>query len=779
MQVTRRGFLHGSALATTVAATGTFTLGAHPQTDESGSERGSRVPEETALEALLARMTLDEKLGQLTQSRGRVSETDSSLPEGAEEAIRNGQLGSFLGLYGAQETRRLQQIAVEESRLGIPLLFADDVIHGFRTIFPVPLAEAASFDADEVENAARVAATEAAAHGLHWTFAPMVDIARDPRWGRIVEGSGEDPYLGSILAAARVRGFQGHDLAADDTLLATVKHFVAYGAVEGGRDYNTVDISRRTLYEIYLPPFRAAVEAGAQAVMVAFNELAGIPMHANKELIRGVLRGEWGFDGLVISDYTGVRELITHGVAATPEAAAMLAIRAGIDIDMVSGVYRHDLREAVRAKRLTESFINEATRHVLRAKYRLGLFERPYHYSDAGRQRARTLTRKHRNAARQMARKSLVLLKNEGRLLPLPLQGHTIAVIGPLADDPRAMLGSWSAAGLPEDVVTPLEGIRAAVAPGTRILHARGVPLEGTDLRGISEAEGTAREADIVLLFVGERHDMTGEARSRSSLDLPGSQEALARALKATGKPLAVVLLTGRPLSIDWLAQNVPSILLAWFPGVEAGHAIADVLFGAYNPAGRVPLTFPRTVGQIPIYYAHKNTGRPDLRDSTDDTPVDQNTSKYLDISSTPLYPFGYGLSYTTFAYEDLKLSAPRISATGRLNVRFAVINTGEMAGDEVVQLYLHDLVASVSRPVKQLRRFQRIHLAPHERRELTFELGPDDLSYYGPDLRPIVEPGTFTVSIGGSSSSLIEASFEVEAARNETPSVRARDSSL
>jgi beta-glucosidase len=760
---TRRDFLHGAACAISAALASWFAAGAHAATGGSSREQGGGPRENEVIEALLSRMTLAEKLGQMTQSRGRVSITDPHLPEGSEDQIRAGHIGSFLGIFGAVDTRRLQRIAVEESRLRIPLLFADDVIHGFRTIFPVPLAEAATFDVDAVENAARIAAVEATAHGLHWTFAPMVDVARDPRWGRIVEGSGEDSYLGSVLAAARVRGFQGRDLSADDTMLATAKHFAAYGAAEGGRDYNIAEVSQRTLRETYLPPFHAAVRAGVQAVMAAFNEVAGVPMHANQELIEGVLRSEWGFEGIVISDYTGVRELLAQGVAANPQAAGVLALRAGIDVDMVSGIYLHDVPEVVHAGRLPESAVDRAVLRLLRAKYRLGLFDDPYRYCDAGRERARTLTPEHRKAARDMARKSLVLLKNDGNTLPLSKHLHTIAVIGPLADDRRAMLGSWIAAGRAEDVVTPLEGIRAAVASGTRVLYAKGASVEGADSSGFADAERVAREADAVVLFVGEHHDMSGEARSRSSLDLPGVQEGLARTLKATGKPLVVVLFTGRPLSIAWLAQNVPSILLAWFPGVEAGHALADILFGADSPAGRLPVTFPRTVGQVPIYYNHKNTGRPPDWDDTRARPKDdKNTSRYVDVPPTPLYPFGHGLGYTTFSYQHLQLSADHISLGGTLEVQVEVTNTGNRAGDEVVQLYLHETVASITRPVKQLRGFRRIHLAPGERRKLTFELGPEDLAFYGLDLRPVVEPGSFTVMVGGSSTSLIEATFDV-----------------
>ena len=762
---TRRAFLYRAAWASTATLASWLTPRARAAARGSAATRDAHRSETEVVEALLARMTLEEKLGQLTQPRGLVSVTDSRSPEGTEEQIRAGLIGSLLGIRGAAATKRLQRIAVEESRLGIPLLFADDVIHGFRTIFPVPLAEAASFDVAAVESCARVAAVEATAHGVHWTFAPMVDIARDPRWGRIVEGSGEDPYLGSLLAAARVRGLQGNDLGADDTLLATAKHFVAYGAAEGGRDYNTAEVSERTLREIYLPPFHAAVKAGVQAVMAAFDEIAGVPMHANRELIWGVLRTEFGFDGIVISDYTGVRELIAHGVAADPQAAGVLALRAGIDIDMVSGIYLHDLPAAVRGGQVSQPDIDDAVRRVLRAKYRVGLFNDPYRYSDPTREQTRTLTPQHRKVARDMARRSLVLLKNDGNVLPLSKQLRTIAVIGPLADDQRSMLGSWNAAGRAEDVVTPLAGVRAAVAAGTRVLYAKGTSVAGTDSSGFAEAESLVREADAVLLCIGEQSDMSGEARSRSSLDIPGMQQALAKTLLASGKPLAVVLFAGRALSIPWLAEQAPSILLAWFPGVEAGHALADVIFGEESPAGRLPVTFPRSVGQVPIYYNHKNTGRPpDPDDNQDRQKPDKNTSRYFDLPPTPLYPFGHGLSYTTFHYADLRLSAQQLRPGGRLQVQVDVTNTGSRASDEVVQLYVHENAASVTPPVKQLRRLQRIHLRPAERRTVAFDLASDDLAFYGLELRPTVEPGKFTVLVGGSSVSLIEVTFELVA---------------
>ncbi|MDE2111819.1 MAG: beta-glucosidase BglX [Alphaproteobacteria bacterium] len=715
--------------------------------------------EEAIIDALLPRMTLEEKLGQLTQVLGSMSEAGPSVPPGSEERIRAGLIGSFLSICGADYTRGLQKIAAEQSRLGIPLLFAFDVIHGLRTIFPVPLGEAASFDPAVARQTARAGAIEATAHGIHWTFAPMVDIARDPRWGRIVEGAGEDPYLGSCFAGARVGGFQGESLAAIDTLLATVKHFAAYGAAEGGRDYNTVDISQRTLHEIYLPPFRAALEAGAQSVMAAFNEIAGVPMHANQALIEGLLRRGWGFDGIVVSDYAGIPELMAHGVAGDRETAGILAFQAGIDVDMDGGVYVNDLPAAFRGNKFDEVALDDAVRRVLRTKVRLGLFADPYRYCNAARERSYTLMPQHRALARDAARKSFVLLKNDKQVLPFAKDIGTLAVIGPLADDHRAMLGSWIGAGQASDVITPLEAIRSRIGSGIRLTYANGVTIDGADDDGFAEAERIAREADAVLLFLGEDGDMTGEARSRSSLGLPGKQDALARTIQAIAidKPLAVLLFAGRPLAIDWLAENVPAILLAWFPGVEAGPAIADVIFGDFSPAGRLPVTFPRAVGQVPLYYDHKPTGRPPQLDVT-------NTSKYIDVPWTPLFSFGHGLSYTTFAYGKLRLSSSKIRVGDRLRAEVTVANTGDRDGDEVVQLYLRDEVASVTRPVLQLCGFQRIHLKAGERRRVTFEIGPQDMSFYGHDLQPTLEPGMFTISVGGDSTDLIQAHFEVRA---------------
>ncbi len=731
-----------------------MALGAMPAAAQDTSARGPEPGMERFVDSVLARMTLEEKLGQLTQRRGQWGATGPKVEEGGEAEIRSGKVGSFLGVFGAAITRQMQRIAVEQSRRKIPLLFAHDVIHGFRTIFPVPLAEAASWDPAAVEGAARIGAIEATAHGLHWTYAPMVDIARDPRWGRIVEGSGEDPLLGSAMAAARVRGFQGSDLRATNTMLATAKHFAAYGGAEGGRDYNTVDLAPRTLHEIYLPPFRAAVDAGAGSVMAAFNEVNGIPMHAHGDLINGVLRDRWKWNGVVVSDYNGIQELMAHGVAGDSTAAGVLGLRAGVDVDMVSGIYYGKLPAAVRAGRIPVRQVDEAVRRVLRAKYRLGLFEDPYRYSDESRERTLTLTAEHQAAAREMARKSIVLLKNQGSLLPLGKSLGTIAVIGALASDGRSAIGSWSAAGRKEEAVTVLDGIRRAVPSTTRVLYAEGAQVEGADTSGFAKAVWVAREADAVILVLGEREDMSAEAANRASIELPGVQEELARQVHATGKPVAVVLMNGRPLAIPWLDENMPAILETWYLGTQMGPAVADVLFGDYNPGGKLPVTFPRATGQIPLYYNHKNTGRPPSEE--------KYTSKYLDVPWTPQYPFGHGLSYTTFAYAAPRLSRTTMRATDTLVVEVVVSNSGSRAGDEVVQLYLRDDVASVTRPVKELRGFRRIALQPGERRALSFTLRPGDLAFYDQRLNRVVEAGSFTVFVGGSSAAVQEARFQV-----------------
>jgi beta-glucosidase len=582
----------------------------------------------------------------------------------------------------------------------------------------------------------------------------MVDIARDPRWGRIAEGAGEDPYLGSVMARARVLGFQGKDASAPGKVLACAKHWVAYGAAEGGRDYNTTDISERTLREVYFPPFKAALDAGVGTFMSAFNDLDGVPASANPFTLTEVLRGEWNFDGFVVSDYRSVEELIRHGLAGDGAEAAQGALNAGVDMEMVSQLYNQYGAQLIRDGKVAQARLDEAVRRVLRVKYRLGLFERPY--ADEARESV-LLSREHRAAAREVAARSMVLLKNDSDLLPLSKKATSIAVIGPLADNSSAPLGSWAGDGRKEDLVTLLGGVRAAVSPTTRILHAKGCEVEGGSPDGIEEAVRLAREAEVALLAVGEAAEMSGEAASRSSLDLPGRQLDLVKAVQATGKPTVVVLMNGRPLTINWIAEHVPAILETWFAGTEAGRAIADVLFGDVNPGGKLAVTFPRAVGQIPIYYNHKNTGRPfDAKD--------KYTSKYLDLPVTPLYPFGHGLSYTRFTLTNLQLSARTIRPDETVTVSVELHNVGNRAGDEVVQLYLRDLVASVTRPVMELKGFERVTLQPGETRRIEFRLTPEHLGFYDPQMHFVVEPGIFKVTAGTSSVEGREATFEVVA---------------
>ncbi len=716
--------------------------------------------QKAAIHTLMSRMTLAEKLGQLNQIGRQAVATGAAGTQGqsGDDVIAAGGVGSFLGVRGVAETRHLQEIAVTRSRLKIPLLFADDVIHGYRTTFPVPLAEAGSFDPEMAERSARIAAVEATASGIHWTYAPMVDIARDPRWGRVVEGSGEDPYLGSLMAAARVRGFQGRDLTAHDSLLATAKHFVAYGAAEGGRDYNIASMSPQTLHDVYLPPFKAAVDAGAGSIMASFNELDGTPMHANGALINGLLRKQWRWNGLVVSDYTGVMELMHHGIADNRADAGERALRAGVDVDMVSEIYAKDLPQRVSSGHLPLAVVDASVERVLATKCRLGLFDDPYHGADVARERASILTAEHRRAARDAAGRSIVLLKNTQEALPLRKDIGKVAVIGPLADEPWAMLGNWPGDGKPEDAVTPLAALKKSLGE-RRVAYARGTGLLGDDRSGFDAAVAEAKSSDVVLLFVGEGPEMSAEAASRSSLDLPGNQQALADALAATGKPVIAILLNGRPLSVGKLADASSALVEAWFPGIEGGNAIGDVLFGDVNPAARLAITFPRNVGQVPIYYAHKNTGRPP-------NAGEKYTSKYIDVPWTPLYPFGFGLSYTTFRYDGLKIASPRIAANGRQKVSVAVTNTGKRAGDEVVQLYLRDEVASVTRPLRQLRGFRRIHLDAGESRVVEFELGREDYAFHDAAMHKVVEPGRFDVFIGGSSEATLSGSFEVTAGR-------------
>ncbi|MET0388850.1 MAG: glycoside hydrolase family 3 N-terminal domain-containing protein [Polyangiales bacterium] len=707
------------------------------------------------IEALLARMTLEEKVGQLSQWPGGTTPTGPKAAAGSEKDIRAGRIGSFIGVWGAETTRRLQKIAVEESRLHIPMLFSYDVIHGLRTIFPTPLAEAASWNPELAQSTARTAAIEATAWGLHWTFAPMVDIARDARWGRVVEGAGEDPFLGAAFAVARVRGFQGGNGRDATNMLATAKHFVAYGAAEAGRDYNVVDVSERALHEVYLPPFRAAVEAGVGSVMTSFNEIAGVPMHAHAGLVRDTLRTGWGFNGVVVSDYTGIKELLMHGVAKDRAEAGELGLRATIDVDMIGNVYLQDVPALVKSGRLPIGLVDDCVRRVLKAKQWLGLFDDPYRYSDTQRETARVLTPEARALSRSAAQQSIVLLKNERSLLPLRKDLGSVAVIGELAMDPNAVLGSWHAFGEPSDAVSVLDGIKRAVSPKTRIVYARGAAPNSTDTSGFTEAEEAARSADVVIAVLGESENQSGEARSRTFLGLPGAQQALLERLHATGKPIVLLVMNGRPLALGWSQQHVPAIVETWYLGTEHGNAVADVLFGDVNPSGKLPVTFPRNVGQAPIYYAHKQTGRPP-------SPKDPFTSKYIDVAWTPLYAFGHGLSYTEFRYDALQLSATKIGPTDPLKVKVKVKNTGKRAGTEIVQLYLRDDVGSTSRPVQQLRGFERVTLEPGASREVSFTLDQEDYALLDASFGRVVEAGTFTVMVGGSSSEVLRQPFEV-----------------
>lgn len=726
------------------------------------------------VEELLATMTLAEKVGQLNQHSNTFDLTGPAPAAGDAkvrlERLKTGGVGAMLNVTGVEATCAAQRLAVENSRLGIPVIFGFDVVHGYRTMFPIPLAEAASWDPEAVRKSARVAATEASAAGLHWTFAPMVDISRDARWGRVMEGSGEDPYLGSVMAAARVRGFQGDDLAAPNTIAACAKHFAAYGFAEAGREYNTVDISQHTLHNVVLPPFKAAVDAGVATIMNGFNEIGGIPVTGSVELQREILKGDWGFEGFVVSDWDSIGEMTFHGVAADEREASRLAIVAGSDMDMESSAYIRHLAKLVEDGVVEEALVDEAVRRILRIKYRLGLFDDPYRSCDPKLERTTLLTNAHLAAAREMAQKSIVLLKNEDGTLPLSSSRGSIAVIGSLAADKDTPLGSWRANAIPGSAVSLLEGIRAAVGPDVEITYAKGAPLgvgersfvqeldlNHDDRSGFAEAVAAARAADVVVIALGEEAFQSGEARSVVDLRLKGVQNELLKAVhEANGNVIGVVM-SGRPLVLDWMDENVPAILQCWHLGSEAGHAIADVLFGVVNPSGKLPITFPRHTGQVPIYYNHKNTGRPT-------SEGDVFWSHYTDAPNEPLYPFGFGLSYTSFELSAPALSANALGMDGELTVTVKVKNTGKRTGAEVVQLYIRDLVASVTRPVKELKGFERVELEPNAEEKVTFTLSADDLSFYGPEGRWKAEPGDFVVFVGSSSEHVQQARFTLTA---------------
>ena len=721
---------------------------------------------------LMGKMTLEEKIGQLNLvTPGGGILTGAVVSQGVEENIRKGLVGGLFGIYGPEKVRKAQDLAVKNSRLHIPLIFGLDVIHGHKTIFPIPLGLSASWDLGLIEKSARIAATEASADGLNWAFSPMVDIARDPRWGRISEGNGEDPYLGSQIAKAMVKGYQGNDLFKDNTIMACVKHFALYGAAEAGRDYNTVDMSRIKMYEYYLPPYKAAVDAGVGSVMSSFNEIDGIPATGNKWLLTDLLRKQWGFKGFVVSDYTSLNEMINHGVGDLKAVSAQ-ALKAGLDMDMVGEGFLTTLKESLQKGIVTQQQIDDACRRILEAKYKLGLFDDPYRYINEARPAKDILSADNRKAAREIAAHSAVLLKNNNQVLPLQKTG-TIAVVGPLADSRRNMLGTWVVAGDWQQSVTVLEGIKNAAGSQVNILFAKGANLSddtvfakrvnvfGTEIdfdkrspkELLDEAVAAAAKADIVVAALGEAADMTGESSSRSDISIPESQENLLKALVNTGKPVVLVLFNGRPLVLNWENEHAAAILDVWFSGTEAGNAIADLLFGQYNPSGKITASFPRNVGQIPIYYNHKNTGRPYNGEA-----AAKFKSNYLDVPNDPLFPFGYGLSYTSFQYSTVALSKNKLKGNETLIASVTVRNTGKYAGEETVQLYITDPVASVTRAVEDLKGFQKIFLQPGESKEVSFAITTEQLSFYNSNLQHVWEPGEFIIRIGTNSASLQSA---------------------
>lgn len=714
------------------------------------------------VDSVLRLMTLEEKIGQLNQYNDDWTATGPvTVDNHKANQIRKGQVGSLLNCMGTVNTAAWQKISMQ-SRLKIPLLFGQDVIHGYKTTFPIPLAEAASWDLDAIQLSARIAATEAAASGIHWTFAPMVDIARDPRWGRVMEGAGEDPYLGSLIAKARVKGFQGSKLGNVDAVMACAKHFAAYGAAIGGRDYNSVDMSDRLLWEVYLQPFKAAAEAGAATFMNSFNDLNGIPATGNKYLQHDILKGKWNFKGFVVSDWGSIGEMINHGNVKNSYEAAFSAVTAGSDIDMESRCYKNNLAQLIKDKKVSIGLIDDAVKRILQKKFELGLFDDPFKFSNAQREQKEMNNPEHLKIAKQVAEKTIVLLKNKDQLLPLSKDTKTIAFIGPLVKEEKQNLGFWSVE-LPEVdysklIVTQWQGVQNKINKNSTLLYAKGCDIEGDNKDGFAEAIETAKKADVVIISVGERRDMSGEAKSRSNIHLPGVQEDLIKAIQATGKPVVVLINAGRPLIFNWTADNVPAILYTWWLGCEAGDAIADVLFGDYNPSAKLPITFPREEGQIPIYYSHFNTGRPARNDS------DLNyVSAYIDLSNSAKFPFGYGLSYTNFKYSNLQLSKNKMKPNEKIDVTLNIANTGKFDGEEVVQLYLHDRVGSIVRPVKELKDFAKIKLKSGESRTIKFIIDKEKLSFYNQKLKWVAETGDFDLMIGSSSEDIrLKDSFEL-----------------
>lgn len=725
------------------------------------------------IDQLMKKMTLEEKIGQLNLPVTGEITTGQAKSSDVAKRIRNGEVGGLFNLKGVERIREVQRQAVEESRLGIPLLFGMDVIHGYETIFPIPLGLSCTWDMKAIEESARIAAVEASADGISWTFSPMVDVSRDPRWGRVSEGNGEDPFLGAAIARAMIRGYQGKDMSRNDEIMACVKHFALYGASEAGRDYNTVDMSRQRMFNEYMLPYQAAVEAGVGSVMASFNEVDGVPATGSKWLMTDVLRKQWGFDGFVVTDYTGINEMIDHGMGDQQTVAA-LALNAGVDMDMVSDAFSGTLKKSVEEGKVSAAAIDAACRRILEAKYKLGLFDNPYKYCDVNRPKKQIFTKEHRAIARRTASESFVLLKNEG-VLPLSKKG-TIAVVGPLANTRSNMPGTWSVAAVLDNAPSLVEGLREVVGDRAKVVTAKGSNLIGdadyekratmfgrelhrdnrTDRELLDEALKVAAGADVIVAALGESSEMSGESSSRTNLEMPDVQRALLQELLKTGKPVVLVLFTGRPLVLTWEEEHVPAILNVWFGGSEAAYAISDVLFGDVNPSGKLTATFPQNVGQIPLFYNHKNTGRP-LQEGR---WFEKFRSNYLDVSNEPLYPFGYGLSYTTFAYSDIHLSSTEMSADGELTATVTVTNTGSRDGAEVVQLYIRDLVGSVTRPVKELKGFEKIFLKAGESRKVSFSITPELLKFYNYDLQFVCEPGDFDVMIGGNSRDVKKARF-------------------
>jgi beta-glucosidase len=748
-------------LATLILALSLFQVSLHAQQKNPKMDQ--------FVSTLMKKMTLDEKIGQLNLiTPGWGMPTGSVVSTDVEGKLKSGQVGGMFGVIGADKTRRIQEMVMTNTRLKIPLFFGSDVIHGHKTNFPIPLGLACSWDMGLIEKTARVAATEASADGLNWTFSPMVDIARDPRWGRIAEGSGEDPFLGGKIAAAMVKGYQG-DMTQTNQIMSCVKHFALYGAAEGGRDYNTTDMGHQRMYNEYFPPYKAAVDAGCWSVMTSFNEIDGIPATANRWLVTDVLRKQWGFAGLVVSDYTSVNEMTEHGMGDLQTVSA-LALHAGLDMDMVGEGFLTTLKKSLAEGKITKKEIDQACRRILEAKYKLGLFSDPYRYCDETRAAREILSKSNRETARAAAAQSFVLLKNDKNTLPLSKKAN-IALIGPLADSKRNMLGTWAVSGLPDEAVTVMQGIKT-LAGGANIRYAKGANLsddpefikranafaeeitvekDRTPQQLIDEAVKATVGVDVIVAVLGESANITGEAASRSNINLPGNQTALLDALVATGKPVVLVLFTGRPLALTHESEQVTSLLNVWFGGTEAGNAVADVLFGDVNPAGKLAVTFPRNVGQVPIFYNHKNTGRPEGPDQIGN----RFRSNYLDVSNDPLFPFGFGLSYTTFTYGDLKLSKTTLRGAETLTASIQLSNTGAYDGAEVVQLYLRDLVGSSTRPVKELKGFQKVFLKKGESKTVSFSITPEDLKFYNYSLQHVWEAGDFDIMVGGSSATL------------------------